>query len=108
MPKKNLVRAAVPTLVQERLRAWGMVIRSQRARQRLRAIDLCARMEISQATLRRLERGDAGAGAELYLSAFRILGVMDELAPLPAPALMVKDAPQRVRIAPKDDDGKYF
>lgn len=108
MPRKNLTRSAVPTLVQERLQAWGAVIRSQRAAQRLRAVDLCARMEISEATLRRLERGDAGAGAELYLSAFRILGVLDELAPLPAANLMRKDAPMRVRVPSKEDDGEYF
>jgi len=108
MPRKNLLRNAVPTLVQERLQAWGAVIRSQRAVQRLRAVDLCERMEISEATLRRLERGDAGAGAELYLSAFRILGVLDDLVPLPAPQLMLKDAPQRVRVPSKEDDGEYF
>jgi hypothetical protein len=44
----------------------------------------------------------------LYLSAFRILGVLDELVPLPAPDLMLKDAPQRVRVTSKDDDGEYF
>jgi transcriptional regulator with XRE-family HTH domain len=108
VPKKNLPRNAVPTLVQERLQAWGAVIRSQRAAQRLRAIDLCERMEISEATLRRLERGDAGAGAELYLSAFRILGVLDDLAPLPVPDLMLKDGPQRIRVPSKEDDGEYF
>ncbi len=108
MPRKNLSRNAVPTLVQERLQAWGAVIRSRRATQRLRAIDLCERMEISEATLRRLERGDAGAGAELYLSAFRILGVLDDLVPLPAPDLMLRDAPQRVRVTSKEDDGEYF
>lgn len=108
MPRKNLPRNAVPTLVQERLQAWGSVIRSQRAAQQLRAVDLCARMEISAATLRRLERGDVGAGAELYLSAFRILGVLDELAPLPTANLMRKDAPMRVRVPSKEDDGEYF
>lgn len=108
MPRKNLPRNAVPTLVQERLQAWGAVIRSQRAVQQMRAVDLCARMEISEATLRRLERGDAGAGAELYLSAFRILGVLDELTPLPPANLMHKDAPMRVRVPLKEDDGGYF
>lgn len=108
MPRKNLTRSAVPTLVQERLRAWGAVIRGQRAAQHLRVVDLCARMEISEATLRRLERGDAGAGAELYLSAFRILGVLDELIPLPAPDLLSKNVPQRVRVPSKEDDGDYF
>lgn len=108
MPKKNLPQNAVPTLVQERLQAWGAVIRGQRAAQQLRAIDLCERMEISEATLRRLERGDAGAGIGLYLAAFRILGVLDELVPLPVPELMLKDMPQRVRVPSKDDNGEYF
>lgn len=108
MPRKNLPRNALPTLVQERLQAWGAVIRSQRMAQRLRVIDLCERMEISEATLRRLERGDAGAGAELYLSAFRILGMLDDLAPLPPPDLLLKDPPQRVRVTSKEDDGEYF
>ena len=49
-----------------------------------------------------------GAGAELYLSAFRSLGVLDDLAPLPAPTLMLKDAPQRVRVPAIEDDGEYF
>lgn len=108
MPKKNLYSEAVPTLIQERLRAWGMVIKKQRAVQRIRAIDLCRRMEVSETTLRRLECGDAGAGAELYLSAFLILGVLDELAPLPAETLLAPEARQRVRLPLKGHDGDYF
>ena len=83
MPKKNLHPEAVPTLIQERLRVWGQSIRTQRLTQRIRAADLCARMEISEATLRRLERGDAGT-------------------------LWSKDAGQRVRLPSTGDDDGYF
>jgi hypothetical protein len=108
MPKKNLSRDAVPTLIQERLHLWGRVIRTQRALQRIRATDLCTRLEISEATLRRLERGDAGAGVGLYLMAFQVLGVLDELAPMPSGALWTADAKQRVRLPSKGLDGDYF
>lgn len=108
MPKKNLSREAVPTLIQERLVLWGRVIRTQRTVQRIRAADLCARLEISEATLRRLERGDAGAGAGLYLMAFQVLGVFDELAPLPDDTLWTADGRQRVRLPSKAVDRDYF
>ncbi|HEY0848081.1 MAG TPA: helix-turn-helix transcriptional regulator [Noviherbaspirillum sp.] len=108
MPKKKLSPEAVPTLVQERLVLWGRVIRAQRTLQRIRAADLCARLEISEATLRRLERGDAGAGAGLYLMAFQVLGVLDELAPVPSGTLWSGEAKQRVRLSSKKADGDYF
>ena len=108
MPKKNLDRKAVPTLVQERLRVWGLVIRKQRALQRIRAVDLGARMEISETTLRRLERGDPGIGAALYLMAFQILGIFDELTPLPPNSLWSPHPQQRVRLPPKASDDTYF
>jgi transcriptional regulator with XRE-family HTH domain len=108
MPKKNLHPSAVPTLIQERLHSWGLVIRKQRMLQRIRAADLCVRMEVSEATLRRLERGDAGAGVGLYLMAFQILGVLDELAPPPPASLWSPEAGQRVRLPSKERDGDYF
>lgn len=46
-----------PTLVQERLVEWGRCVNVQRMRQRITATDLCRRLGISEATLRRLERG---------------------------------------------------
>lgn len=63
MPKRLLDTASLPTLVQERLSIWGRCIRTQRLRQRIAAADFCVRIGISEATLRRLERGDPGAGA---------------------------------------------
>lgn len=108
MPKKMLPAEAVPTLIQERLQAWGRVIRAQRILQRLRAGDLCARLEISEATLRRLERGDAGAGVGLYLMALQVLGVLDDLAPPPSTALWDGQSRQRVRLSATGSGDDYF
>lgn len=109
MPKKNLPAAAVPTLIQERLRVWGMAIRTQRQAQHLRVADLCSRMGISEATLRRLEQGDAGAGAGLYLIAFHILGLLDDVAPAPPGSLWQADGgKRRVRLPAKEHTDDYF
>lgn len=81
MPKKLLDKQSLPTLVAERLNVWGRCIRTQRLRQRIKSADLCERMGISQATLRRLEQGDPGAGAGIYMTALLILGVIDSAAP---------------------------
>lgn len=108
MPRKILRRDAVPTLIEERLQAWGRVIRAQRAQQRLRAADLCARLEISEATLRRLERGDPGAAASLYLMALQVLGMLDELVPAPAVPRSNPPIKQRVRLPAQERKDDYF
>lgn len=87
MPKKHLHAAATPTLIEERLRSWGLCIRHQRLTQKIRAADLCQRIAISPATLRRLENGDAGAGSGIFLAALMVLGVLEQVAPPLAPAL---------------------
>ena len=81
MPRKLSNSTEIPTLVQERLTIWGRSIRTQRLSQRMMVADLCARMGISEATLRRLEQGDPGAAAGTYLTALLILGIMDDAAP---------------------------
>lgn len=103
MPKKLLSPAEVPTLVLERLRGWGNLIRHARLRQKLRAQDLCRRMGISATTLRRMENGDPGASASHYLTALMVLGVMDMVAIAPPAAILHADtANRRVRT---DDHG---
>lgn len=112
MPKKLLHTDTLPTLVQERLTTWGRCIHTQRLRQRVTAADLCARMSISEATLRRLERGDPGAGAGAYLAALLILGVLDEATP-PLASSLWSDSPQRrVKLSRQErgseEDVEYF
>lgn len=112
MPKKLLETDALPTLVQERLSTWGRCIHTQRLRQRITAADLCERMHISEATLRRMERGDPGASAGAYLSALLILGVAHEATPPLAPSLWCDATHRRVKLSRQergsDDDADYF
>ena len=97
LPKKLLDNQSLPTLVSERLNVWGRCIRTQRLRQRIQAADLCGRMDISLATLRRLERGDPGAGIGIYLTALMILGLIDKAAPALDPTLWLDAGGSRVR-----------
>lgn len=108
MPKKLLRSDTVPTLVLERLTIWGRTIHAQRTLQRITAADLCARMSISEATLRRMEQGDPGTGVGAFLSALLILGVMEEAAPALATSLWLDPPGRRVRRRgqEKNQDGK--
>jgi transcriptional regulator with XRE-family HTH domain len=83
MPKKLTPEGAMPSLVEERLRVWGRCIRAQRITQRITTLQLAERMNISRATLQRLERGDVGASTGNYLRAFLVLGLLDVVAPVP-------------------------
>lgn len=78
----------------------------------MRGPTLCARMGISEATLRRLEKGDPGAGAGIYLSALLILGIMDEATPPLAQSLWADTPHRRVKLKKQeregDDDSAYF
>jgi transcriptional regulator with XRE-family HTH domain len=108
MPKKTLPASAVPTLVQERLTIWGKCIRKQRITQNLQANDLCSRMGISDATLRRLENGDPGAGTGIFLTALLVLGILDLTVPVPDEQLWTTDTRRRVRNpAPGDHDADF-
>ncbi|WP_192805247.1 helix-turn-helix domain-containing protein [Noviherbaspirillum aerium] len=98
--------------MQERLSSWGRCIRTQRLRQRITAAELCTRIGISEATLRRLEQGDPGVGTGIYLTALLTLGVVDDAAP-PLPPPLWSDLPQRrVRLSRQErggeDDADYF
>src|SRR5215217_665306 len=96
MPKKSADADILPTLVRERLIAWGMIVRAERLRQRITIADLCARVGISEATLRRLERGDPGAAAGTYLATLLVLGLFDQAVPS-LPASLGTATGQRVR-----------
>ncbi|KAF3999425.1 helix-turn-helix domain-containing protein [Glaciimonas immobilis] len=99
MPKKFLNIDTLPTLVHERLITWGRCVHTQRLRQRITAADLCGRMSISEATLRRLEKGDPGTGAGAYLTALLILGVADEATPPLTPSLWADIPQHRVKLS---------
>lgn len=111
MPKKIANANAWPTLVLERLLIWGKCIQTQRLQQRIKAEDLCARLGVSRATLRRLENGDPGAGVGAYLTALMILGMADQLTPSVSPDLWQGVSGTRVRLSRLErgeDDEDYF
>lgn len=108
MPRKLLSDQTVPTLIAERLVVWGKAIRTQRVRQRIVAADLCLRIDISRATLSRMERGDAAVSAAAYLSALLVLGILDEAMPLLSPQLWSADGKSRVRARQNEADDDYF
>jgi len=112
MPKKLLNTKTLPTLAQERLSTWGRCIHTQRISQRITAAALCTRMSISEATLRRLERGDPGAGAGAYFAALLILGVLDDAVPPLALSLWSDASHRRVKLTQQErggaDDDEYF
>lgn len=107
MPKKSRSPLLTPTLVQERLQMWGRSIRSQRVARQIRAADLCTRIGISDATLRRVERGDPGAGAAVYLSALMALGLLDVVAPALDPVFWQQPATARARPSSFDEDDDF-
>lgn len=110
MPKKLTDAEITPILVQERLRIWGGSIRAARLRQRITVADLCRRVGISEATLRRLERGDPGAAAASYLTAFLVVGLFDRAVP-PLPASLCSAAGERVRrrkLEHEESNDDYF
>lgn len=107
MPRKLSSDEAVPTLLQERLALWGRCIHAQRLSRRITSPELAQRMNISRATLQRLERGDPGASATHYLRAFFVLGILDDIAPSPPVMLWTEPAARRVvhpRGTARDDD----
>jgi transcriptional regulator with XRE-family HTH domain len=111
MPKKLSTAETWPTLVQERLTIWGKCIHAQRLQQRITGADLCARLGISRATLRRLEQGDPGAGAGAYLTALLTPGILGKATPALPTELWQGDHGQRVKLSQQKkegDDAEYF
>jgi|SRR4051812_11428000 len=108
MPRKLLSSDIVPSLVEERLATWGRAIRTQRLRQRLKATDLCARIDISRATLSRLESGDPAVNVAAYLGAFLVLGILDDAMPPLDALLWSGDEKGRVKARSEEGADDYF
>jgi len=66
-----------------RLDFWGRCIRTQRVNQRLKAKDFCRDLGVSEATLRRVEKGDPMVSVISYMRAMGRLGILTRLVPEP-------------------------
>ncbi|MES2150077.1 MAG: helix-turn-helix transcriptional regulator [Pseudomonadota bacterium] len=81
------------------MKTWGACVRKQRISQKMTALDLCHRLQISHPTLQRLENGGETVSVALYLAAFHILGVMESATPELRPDIWQMRHPAgRVRI----------
>ena len=108
MPRKILSAESVPSLVSERLAVWGSTIRTQRVRQRIAAEHLCVRIGISRATLSRLERGDPAVNVAGYMTAFLVLGILDEATPVLSSTLWSSNEKGRVKTRGEEGADDYF
>ncbi len=106
MPSKELKAEGVHPSVMEKLEIWGRCIRIQRVRQGLVARDLCSRLDVSDATLRRMEQGDPRVNAAAYLSALNALGILDMVVPSPDAVLWTGNP--KARAAGQESDDEYF
>lgn len=108
MPNKNLHADEVPIAVVSRLAEWGTAIRSQRLTQQIRASDLCARAGVSEATLRRIEKGDPMAGVGAVLSLLNVLALLPHATPSLPEWLLQEPSKERVRLPRASTDDEDF
>lgn len=106
MPKKLVSEPRLHPNINARLAVWGRCVRVQRVRQKIKAVDFCTRIDISESTLRRLEAGDPSVAAGTYLAALSALGLMDAVVPMPSATWFDGSAKSRVSTFGDDDD--YF
>jgi transcriptional regulator with XRE-family HTH domain len=86
MPKTPQALLAIPPAAGQALKALGENLRIARARRRESQRDWAKRLGISVPTLIRMERGDPGVGAGIYVTALWLMGTVGGLAELAAPA----------------------
>lgn len=106
MPKKTLRPETTHPYILQKLSLWGRCIRLSRVRQKITAANLCARLDVSDATLRRMEQGDPRVNAAAYLSALNALGILDRIVPDPDPIFWSGDPTSRAR-QPGDEDDDF-
>jgi len=112
VPRKHTRPDTLHPQAQERLKLWGLAIRSQRLRYQESAGNLARRLDLSVATLRRMEHGDPAVSAASYLNALHTLGLLDLVVPPPTIELRTSALKQRVPrtkpTATDSDDDDFF
>lgn len=86
MPKRPEALLALPPVVAQSLRALGENLAVARVRRRESQRAWAKRLGVSVPTLIRLERGDPGVSAGIYATALWLIGRVQALPELAAPA----------------------
>jgi len=86
MPKVSPSALSVPPAAAQALRSLGENLAIARVRRRESQRVWAKRLGISVPTLIRMERGDAGVSAGIYATALWLIGTVNGLANLAAPA----------------------
>ena len=89
-------RPRVPLRVQDHLNHWAEAIKAHRIRQRLTLAEFARMLQVSRPTVQRVEAGDPGVAAAVYVNALMSLG----LGPLAIPDLdpVYREVPERKRV----------
>jgi transcriptional regulator with XRE-family HTH domain len=101
MPKRPEALLAMPPAVVAALRALGENLAVARVRRRESQRAWAKRLGVSVPTLIRMERGDSGVGAGIYATALWLIGRINALPELAAPALDRGALEREVRTANK-------
>jgi hypothetical protein len=86
MPKSSQALLTMPPAATQALRALGENLGIARSRRRESQRTWAKRLGVSIPTLIRMERGDPGVGAGIYVTALWLIGRSSALADLAAPA----------------------
>jgi transcriptional regulator with XRE-family HTH domain len=103
MPGKRAIES-IPSPVARALEKLGADLALARRRRRLTQASMAERLRVSEATVRRMERGDSGISLGTIAQALFVLGELDKITRLLDTAsddiglsLMNEQLPQRVR-----------
>ena len=86
MPKASQSSVSLPPAAAQALRSLGENLAIARVRRRESQRAWAKRLGVSVPTLIRMERGDPGVGAGIYVTALWLIGAVGALSDLAAPA----------------------
>jgi transcriptional regulator with XRE-family HTH domain len=86
MPKSPQALLAIPPAAEQALRILGENLAIARVRRRESQRTWARRLGVSVPTLIRMERGDPGVGAGIYVTALWLIGTVNRLPDLAAPS----------------------
>ena len=86
MPRSSPASLSIPPAAEQALRGLGENLAIARVRRRESQRVWAKRLGVSVPTLIRMERGDPGVGAGIYATALWMIGTVNGLADLAAPA----------------------